>query len=173
MEKRTISLDINQAKEWYNMGGVYKTLALLAYTEQELNPKELCKTWEDFFKNVMLDQRVFYIDSQASIRPINVSNPENCIFYRNSCASVEIARAHRALMQLHMLRDYYNKGWNAESDTESDVYVIKHIKGDLKTIKITKNARTTSNFLTFKDEEVAFMFLHNFTSLIMEACTLI
>ena len=53
MEKKQISLDINQTKEMYQTGGIYKTLALLAYTEQELNPKELCKTWEDFFKNVM------------------------------------------------------------------------------------------------------------------------
>lgn len=173
MEKRTISLDINQAKEMYQMGGVYKTLALFAFTEQELNPSQLYKDWNEFFKNEMKDKDIYYIDDGSAIRKTCVGDFENYSTYKNSCSSSTNALAHRAMMQLHMLRDYYNKGWNAESDTNSDVYVIKHIRGDLKTIKITKNARTTSNFLTFKDEEVAFMFLHNFTSLIMEACTLI
>lgn len=173
MEKRVIQLDINQAKEMYQMGGVYKTLALFAYTEQELNPKELCKTWEDFFKNVMLDQRVFYIDSQASIKPVNVSNPENCIFYRNSCASVEIARAHRALMQLHMLRDYYNNGWNPEIDTESDAFVIESIKSDIRVIRKTKYERNVNRFLTFKDEKTAYQFFENFKDLIIKAQMLI
>ena len=173
MEKRTISLDINQAKEMYQMGGVYKTLALFTYTEEELNPSQLCNNWNEFFKKEMINKEVYYMDDTAVIRKVNVGELENFDTYKNSCSSFTDALAHRAMMQLHMLRDYYNKGWDAESDTNSDVYVIKHIRGDLKTIKITKNARTTSNFLTFKDEEVAFMFLHNFTSLIMEACTLI
>ena len=173
MEKRTISLDINQAKEWYNMGGIYKSLALFAYTEQELNPAYICRTWDEFFSKEMIGKDVYYIDDGSVIRKVSVGELEDYNSYKNSCSSLTNAIAHRAMMQLHMLRDYYNKGWNAESDTNSDVYVIKHIRGDLKTIKITKNARTTSNFLTFKDEEVAFMFLHNFTSLIMEACTLI
>lgn len=173
MEKRVIQLDINQAKEMYQMGGVYKTLALFAYTEQELNPKELCKTWEDFFKNVMLDQRVFYIDSQASIKPVNVSNPENCIFYRNSCASVDIARAHRALMQLHMLRDYYNNGWNPEIDTQSDAFIIESIKGDIRITRYSAYARNVNRFLTFKDEKTAHQFFENFKDLIIKAQMLI
>lgn len=173
MEKRTIELDINQAKEWYNKGGIYKALALFAFTEEELKLFQLPRDWNEFFKKEMVNKEVYYMDDTAAIRKVNVGELENFDTYKNSCSSFTDALAHRAMMQLHMLRDYYNKGWNAESDTNSDVYVIKHIRGDLKTIKITKNARTTSNFLTFKDEEVAFMFLHNFTSLIMEACTLI
>ena len=173
MEKRVIEIDINQAKEWYNKGGIYKALALFTFNEEELKLSQLPRDWNGFFKKEMINKDIYYIDDASSIKKVHVGNFEDYSSYKNSCSSFTNALAHRALIQLHMLRDYYNKGWNAESDTESDVYVIKHIKGDLKTIKITKNARTTSNFLTFKDEEVAFMFLHNFTSLIMEACTLI
>lgn len=173
MEKRVIELDINQAKEWYNKGGIYKALALFAFTEEELKLSQLPRDWNGFFKKEMVNKEVYYIDDTAAIRKVNVGNFEDYSPYKNSCSSFTNAIAHRSLMQLHLLRDYYNNGWDAESDTASDVYVIKHIKGDLKIIKITKNARTTSNFLTFKDEEIALMFLHNFTSLIMEACTLI
>lgn len=173
MEKRVIELDINQAKEWYNKGGIYKALALFIFTEEELKLSQLPRDWNEFFKKEMINKDIYYIDDGSTIKKACVGDFEDYSAYKNSCSSFTSALAHRAMMQLHMLRDYYNKGWNAESDTNSDVYVIKHIRGDLKTIKITKNARTTSNFLTFKDEEVAFMFLHNFTSLIMEACTLI
>ena len=83
MEKRTISLDINQAKEMYQMGGVYKTLALFAYTEEELNPSQLCNNWNEFFKKEMINKEVYYMDDTAVIRKVNVGELENFDTYKN------------------------------------------------------------------------------------------
>lgn len=173
MEKRTISLDINQAKEMYQMGGVYKTLALFAYTEEELNPKKFYITWDEFFKNEMIGKSVYYIDDNSIIKEKIVEKSENYNHYKNSHLSVTNAFAHSALMQLHIWRDHYNNGWLPEMDTESEAFVIESIKGDLKITRYSPYERRINRFLTFKDEEVAFKFLHGFKNLIMKARYLI
>ena len=49
MKDRKITLSLETAKEWYNKGGELKEVALQAYSEGELKPKPLVRSWEDAF----------------------------------------------------------------------------------------------------------------------------
>ena len=64
MKDRKITLSLDTAKEWYNKGGELKEVALQAYSEDELKPMALVRSWEDAFNG---GDGSAYIDTTSMI----------------------------------------------------------------------------------------------------------
>ena len=168
MEERTIKISLDKAKEWYKQGGELKELALSAFTENEITTSALPNTWEEFCKMYPVKDDEWYISASSNI--IRMSQGKRYTFYNcNILPSLQSAKAHLALMQLHQLRDCYRQGW--VPDWKDDI--IKYcIVLESNRCVIYKNI-TTCNFLSFQSMELAEKFLNNFQELIKLAGDLI
>ena len=95
-DKRTVSITLKQAQEWYKGGNeVLKKLALSAYSEEELQPP----SYESIMKEIS-DKTVC-----------------SCLTYPS-----RDTRAVKALNKLRNLAAFFNEGW--EKYTESDGYFV-------------------------------------------------
>ena len=168
MEERNIKISIEKARDWYNRGGEYKELALSAFTENEITLSALPNTWEEFCNMYPIKDDEWYISASSNI--IRMSQGKRYTFYNcNILPSLQSAKAHLALMQLHQLRDCYRQGW--VPDWKDDI--IKYcIVLESNRCVIYKNI-TTCNFLSFQSMELAEKFLNNFKDLIETAGDLI
>ena len=168
MEERSIKISLDKAREWYNRGGEYKELALSAFTENEITTSALPNTWEEFCNMYPVKDDEWYISASSNI--IRMSQRKRYTFYNcNILPSLQSAKAHLALMQLHQLRDCYRQGW--VPDWKDDI--IKYcIVLESNRCVIYKNI-TTCNFLSFQSMELAEKFLNNFKDLIETAGDLI
>ena len=110
MEERSIKISLDKARDWYNRGGEYKELALSAFTENEITTSALPNTWEEFCNMYPVKDDEWYISASSNI--IRMSQGKRYTFYNcNILPSLQSAKAHLALMQLHQLRDCYRQGW--------------------------------------------------------------
>lgn len=168
MEERSIKISLDKARDWYNRGGEYKELALSAFTENEITTSALPNTWEEFCNMYPVKDDEWYISASSNI--IRMSQGKRYTFYNcNILPSLQSAKAHLALMQLHQLRDCYRQGW--VPDWKDDI--IKYcIVLESNRCVIYKNI-TTCNFLSFQSMELAEKFLNNFKDLIETAGDLI
>ena len=168
MEERSIKISLDKARDWYNRGGEYKELALSAFTENEITTSALPNTWEEFCNMYPVKDDEWYISASSNI--IRMSQGKRYTFYNcNILPSLQSAKAHLALMQLHQLRDCYRQGW--VPDWKDDI--IKYcIVLESNRCVIYKNI-TTCNFLSFQSMELAEKFLNNFKNLIETAGDLI
>ena len=168
MEERSIKISLDKARDWYNRGGEYKELALSAFTENEITTSVLPNTWKEFCNMYPVKDDEWYISESSNI--IRMSQGKRYTFYNcNILPSLQSAKAHLALMQLHQLRDCYRQGW--VPDWKDDI--IKYcIVLESNRCVIYKNI-TTCNFLSFQSMELAEKFLNNFKNLIETAGDLI
>ena len=168
MEERNVKISLDKAREWYNQGGELKELALSAFTEKEITTSALPNTWEEFCKMYPVKDDEWYITASSNI--IRMSQGKRFTFYNcNILPSLQSAKAHLALMQLHQLRDCYRQGW--VPDWKDDI--IKYcIVLESNRCVIYRNL-TTCNFLSFQSMELAEKFLNNFKNLIEIAGDLI
>lgn len=129
--------------------------------EDILNIKieHLPKTWGDFCINNPVSDKEAYITYDGKITTTS-SRPR---IYKNTLPSYEAAEAHRALMQLHQLRDCYR------GNTISMYWYSIIRRGESDLIVTQDNTR----FLSFPTRELAEEFLSNFKGLIEEAGDLI
>jgi len=96
MEERTIKLDIETARKWYNgSDDSLRTLALQAFSEEELTDDGLPNNWEKFCKNY------------------------------HTCEN-DYAEGILALCQLTQLRDCYRQGWVPDWKDDEDKYIIDY-----------------------------------------------
>ena len=131
--------------------------------EDILNIKveHLPKTWGDFCINNPVSDKEACIAYNGKIITTS-SRPRISVMDKNTLPSYEAAKAHRALMQLHQLRDCYR------GDTDSTCcYSI--IRGVFDLVIIYGENR----FLSFPTKKLAEEFLANFKDLIEEAGDLI
>ena len=115
MEERNVKISLDKAREWYNQGGELKELALSAFSEEEITKSTLPNTWEEFCKLYPIQNsgKEWYINGRSNIEPVHKGVRYNRDF-RNVLPSLKAAEAHRALMQLHQLRDCYRQGWKPD-----------------------------------------------------------
>ena len=174
MEERNVKISLEKAREWYNQGGELKELALSAFNEEEI--KEIKKivlpnTWEEFCEMypVEEDGEEWYIDVDSNTTYVykGARTPK---FYKNVLPSLKAAEAHRALMQLHQLRDCYRQGWKPDWEDDDIIKYCIVLQGNR--YSIYRNL-ITCNFLSFQSLELAEKFLKNFKSLIETAGDLI
>ena len=132
--------------------------------EDILNIKveHLPKTWEDFCENNPVSDKEACIAYNGNITTVN-SRPRISVVDKNTLPSYEAAKAHRALMQLHQLRDCYR------GNTLSMYWYSIIRRGESDLIVVQDNNR----FLSFPTRELAEEFLSNFKDLIEEAGDLI
>ena len=122
----------------------------------------LPKTWEEFCENNPVSDKEACIAYNGNITTVN-SRPRISVVDKNTLPSYEAAKAHRALMQLHQLRDCYRKNTNS--------FMCKYaIVRGLSGPTIIKDILA---FLSFPTKEMAEEFLSNFEDLIEEAGDLI
>lgn len=132
--------------------------------EDILNIKagHLPKTWEEFCENNPVSDKEACIAYDGHIITAN-SRPRSSVNDENTLPSYEAAKAHRALMQLHQLRDCYR----GNADPALCCYSI--MGGGYGPIIV----RDASRFLSFPTKEIAKEFASNFKDLIEQAGDLI
>lgn len=169
MEKRKIEIDINTAKEWYNSNNEsLKTIALQAFSEQELNGF-LPKTWEECM-NLLKEKdeykELYYIDADSEIVKSGALKYAEFKYWKNSLPSKKLAEAMLALCQLLLLRDYYNDGWNPDwTNTKEYKFCIVFYLQNASVASLCGKQR----LLAFPTKELAEQFLENFKDLIEKA----
>ena len=122
----------------------------------------LPKTWEEFCENNPVSDKEACIAYNSTIKIVS-SHPRVSAVDRNTLPSYEAAKAHRALMQLHQLRDCYR----GNVDPSICQYAI--VRG-LSNLIVIKDINT---FFSFPTRKMANDFLANFKDLIKEAGDLI
>lgn len=159
--KQTITIDVPNG---------YKPIWKNNKVELVKIESQLPKTWEEFCEIKNLEESKYYIDNSSECIKIegNGNMQKRTYLDQNVLPSIQAAKAHLALMQLHQLRDCYRQGWKPTMTEESFV-IIRRIGGYLNVIWM----RCSSRFLSFQSKEVAEKFLSNFHNLIEEAGDLI
>lgn len=170
MEERNIKLTLEKAREFFNKGGEFRDLALSAFTEEELDLANYPSSWEQFCMICPVKEGETFVDSNSNLAEYKSKRPRLSDDDRNCLPDRQAAEAHRALCQLHQLRDFYRKGWKPIANNKL-YYIQRYINNSLEYEVV--EALISSRFLSFPTKEVANKFLNNFTDLIREAGDLI
>lgn len=163
MEKRKVELDIETAKKWYNGSDKsLHTLALQAFSENELKDSGLPNTWNEFCLETPIKQFEYYIsaDSGISQRADGVIRRIECD--KNVLPNKKSAENILALCQLTQLRDRYRQGWVPNLKNNENKYIIDYVEDNLY-LSIYKYNNT---FLSFQSKEIRDLFVKNFKDLI-------
>ena len=165
MEERTIKLTLEKAKEFYNKGSEFRDLALSAYTKKELTEIVLPKTWDEFceMKKVQPGEAYYCFTTGDFVEYKYYNNRTK--HSQQALPSLQDAKAHFALAQLHQLRDFYRQGWKPNySDGVLKYFPCRDNEGSF-----TVSRCLCSHFLTFPTKKIAEEFTHNFKDLIIQA----
>ena len=160
MEQRTIKLDIETARKWYNgSDDSLRTLALQAFSEDEL--KTHVKVWEDLF-NAPKNYKGFCIKSNSNLEGrVILSDSDKCVFVDEKHAKSALAMA-----QISQLMPYYGGRITDEEWGNSNCkQVIKRVGNE---IKYLDNTQYSYNFLAFHTIEQRDEFLKNNEQLVKE-----
>lgn len=171
MEERNVKISLDKAREWYNQGGELKELALSAFTENEITTSALPNTWEEFCNMYPIedDKKEWFIDADSTLR-YEYKGKRYIKECKNLLPSKQAAKQHRALIQLHQLRDCYRQGWLPDWGNEDQIkWAIYFDEDKLKVEYIY----CFSRFLSFQSEEIAEKFFNNFKDFIETAGDLI
>ena len=130
---------------------------------------KLPETWEDFCHLYTIKGKEYYISYNGTIEEMGdyrrLANIDKTLL-----PSIEAAKAHLALMQLHQLRDCYRQGWVPDWENGvSDKYCIVFTENKYTIFRHNQMRR----FLSFQSQELAEKFLNNFKDLIKQAGDLI
>ena len=157
---KEVKLSLDTAKALYQQGGASKLFALDNYTEEEINRKELPKSFKDL--GIISG---YYVDSKdGQIEETNNCNSESIV--SNGVVPTEsLAKAVVALCKLLYLKDAYNSSWKPDWKNSDGKSVI-----EIRDYKISTSIYSSTNkILTFKTIQLRNEFLKNFKDLIEEA----
>ena len=159
--KQTIEIEVPEGKKavWENGKIVFEDIVI-----------PLPTSWEDFCYKYQIKTNEASIEACSGINIFTNDYPRCPIVDRNILPSKKAAKQHRALMQLHQLRDCYRQGWEPTEDKVS-FGITRRVDGRLG-IDIFLYV-STSRFLSFQSAEIAQEFLKNFRDLIEQAGDLI
>lgn len=135
------------------------------YTEEELEAKELPKTWEELGK-----VKGYYVNSgRATVEFADYSTLPGM---KSVFPTKELAEASLALAQLLQLRDVYNGDWKVDvhSKPNENRWIIYNLYNEVATSCTTGGM---NYILTFKCHTVKDEFLRNFKDLITIALPLL
>jgi len=166
----TIEVSLKDAKQWYQMGGEFKNIALKAFSEKELTTPDLPQSWEEFCKNYPVTEKEYALDVSDTLFQCPPHKRQNLSM---TFPSKEAALQHIAYIKLHYLRDCYRGNWKPDwsfsNIKKKEIWIIQ--KSDNKLYVDSTVCKQT--FLSFPTEEIAKQFLTNFYQLITEAGDLI
>ena len=163
MEEKTIKVDIDTARKWYNsLDKSLHTLALQAFSENELKDSGLPNTWNEFCLETPIKQFEYYIsaDSGISQRADDAIRRIECD--KNVLPNKKSAESILALCQLTQLRDRYRQGWVPDWKDGKYKYIIDY-DGDNLSLDLYHHRNT---FLSFQSKEIRDLFVKNFKDLI-------
>lgn len=156
--KKSIELELKDAREMYGKNPVMDKLLLANFTEEELTKKGLPKSWKE------LEQLIgFYVDNNSEISSA-LNNYSVVIANRNCFATEKQAKSSLAMAQLSQLMAVYNDGWKPDWENSSLKYIID---ANQNSLFLDTHYRTHA-FLSFKAKELRDEFLKNFEPLIKE-----
>lgn len=159
-EDLTAYVDVDDIEYFYE----HKFKEISAEDILNIKVEYLPKTWEEFCKNNPVTAEEATLNScNGAVVSLPAKNTRHSILDKCFLPSISAAKAHRALMQLHQLRNCYRE------DIFS-VYCYSIVRISPGHFMIT---RATDRFLSFPTEELAEEFLANFKDLIEEAGDLI
>lgn len=159
--KKTIELSLEQARDWYNdtTSLVIKRLLVSNFSKEELEKKELPKSWEEL--KVI---KGFSVTLFSSISVCGSSKTTgDC--KKNIYATEKQAKSALAMAQLSQLMAVYNDGWEANWNN------INQYKFCIGRFESRLNVNWYSgayHFIAFKTAEIRDEFLKNFEPLIKE-----
>ena len=157
--KQTIEIEVPDGKK-----AVWKDNKVVF---EDIKP-QLPKTWEEFCRQNKIEKNECYLDACSCIEKALIR--ERCEDSdRNVLPNKQVAEQHRALMQLHQLRDCYRQGWEPNWRNTSSKHCIR--KQGNSYIIVCCGISVT--FLSFQSREIAYEFLTNFRELIEQAGDLI
>ena len=157
--KQTIEIEVPDGKK-----AVWKYKKIIF---EDIKP-QLPKTWEEFCRQNKIEKNECYLDACSCI--VKALIRERCEDSdRNVLPNKQVAEQHRALMQLHQLRDCYRQGWEPNWRNTSSKHCIR--KQGNSYIIVCCGISVT--FLSFQSREIAYEFLTNFRELIEQAGDLI
>ena len=158
--KQTIEIEVPDGKK-----AVWKDGKVVF---EDIN-SQLPETWEEFCRNhtkIQIGESIIAEDSDIHTY---YSSSYRELTSKNILPSKKAAEQHRALMQLHQLRDCYRQGWVPDYLGESRKwYITKYYNRPV--VSTTCNF---SEFLSFQSKGIAQEFLDNFKDLIEQAGDLI
>lgn len=150
---KTITLTLDQARSMYKKDPTMDKLILANFTKEELEKKELPKSWEE------LD-----IVKGYCLGPDKVYATENLSHIKSIFATESQAKSALAMAQLSQLMKVYNDGEELSWSTAKCKYCI--MRESKYIVKI--DVMATYHFLSFKSAELRDEFLENFEELIKE-----
>src|SRR5574344_1464870 len=164
MEERTIKLDIETAKKWYNGNeNSLHTLALQAFSEEELTDDGLPNNWEEFCKNYHNCEEDSFVGTSGNIVTCSNNHGRSSLYDKNLLPNKKYAEGILALCQLTQLRDCYRQGWVPDWNNRENIKYSIIVQYN----KITSiYRRNVQNFLSFQTSEICDKFLNNFKDLI-------
>lgn len=143
--------------EGYEIDREKSSLERIVFKKKEY---KLPESWEDLCD--MTPREGYYMDIDGNIANACESGSTMfCYSDRNLLATKEDCEAHRALMQLHRLRDCYRQGWVPKMENVGFSIKVDYL-GVAKVCVLPR-------FLSFQSKEIALKFLHNFLDLILTA----
>ena len=143
--------------EGYEIDRENSTFERIVFKKKET---KLPESWEEFCS--ITKGSGYYIDNFSGI---SQSEVHGCLMShttdRNLLSTREDCEAHRALMQLHRLRDCYRQGWVPNRDVVGYTIIV----GDNDGIHVL----LVRGFLSFQNREIAIKFAGHFRDLIIQA----
>lgn len=153
---KQITLSLEKAKELYKKDSVMDELLLANFSKEELEKKELPKSWEE-----LGEIRGFEISAFSSIHKYG---PNITITDKKVYATEKQAKSALAMAQLSQLMAVYNEGWEPDWTDTSEKFIIERNNN-----YIVKNHYNGAHmFLSFKTAKIRDEFLNNFEDLIKE-----
>lgn len=141
----------------YEIDKEQSTFERIVFKKEE--PK-LPESWEEFCD--MTPRIGSYMDDNCGIMDVCESGSTMfCHSDRNLLSTKEDCEAHRALMQLHRLRDCYRQGWVPQAGFMGYTIVVG-ASDDIHVLLVR-------GFMSFQNLEIAIKFVDNFRDLILTA----
>ena len=165
-EERDVKINFSTAKKWYNGNNEnLKTIALQAFTVDELEDSKLPKSWGEFCAKSSKGGKEYFIDYNSQI----ISTGDFCTRDSNTDRNVLPNKADAegilALCQLTQLRDCYRQGWKPDWEDSTSKYIIDYGSNELR----VSYYMHSNCFLSFQSTEIRDKFLNNFRDLIEQA----
>ncbi len=165
--KKQVFLSLETAKQMWKDSKLNSSLIdflLDNFTKEELEAKELPKTWEQ-----LNEVNGFFINTQSNIGAAN--RVPTSYQSKNTFPTKELAEASLALSQLLQLRDVYNGDWKIDlNDRPVEVlYTIRNRYNDIHLSFYSGN----NYILAFQKESIRDQFAENFKDLIIQALPLL
>jgi len=171
--KKQVFLSLETARQMWNglihdyphINKLVELFLLDNFTKEELEAKELPKTWEELKK-----VSGYYINQYSEIG--SGKDYSTSVTSKNTFPTKELAEASLALSQLLQLRDVYNGDWKVDLNNRPNETLFLILNKHNNIFK-SDTQGGLNRILSFKKESIRDQFVENFKDLITQALPLL